>query len=261
MAEYNQVYQKAVYYDIAFNRDVSREVDFMLAFYQKQTGTTLHSVLDIACGPGYHAREFAKRGLRAVGLDLRPEMLVFAQEQAALENVTIRWIAQDMRYFELDEPVNLAISMFDGIDALLTNIDLIRHFQAVAANLTDNGLFLIDVTHPRDCSFHNYGTFVYNGNRNGTVVDVVWATNQPAFDLVSSVAQVNIEMRVSENGHQQIINDTASERLLLPQELALLAERSGMFQAVGWYGDFDLNQPLDNSPVSRRLIAIMQKVR
>lgn len=111
MAEYNQVYQKAIYYDIAFNRDVSREVDFMLALYQKQTGVDLRSVLDIACGPGYHAREFAKRGLRAVGLDLRPEMLLFAQEQAALENVSIQWIAQDMRYFELDEPVDMAISM------------------------------------------------------------------------------------------------------------------------------------------------------
>ena len=261
MAEYNQVYQKAVYYDIAFNRDVSREVDFTVALYHRQTGADLHSTLDIACGPGYHAREFAKRGIRAVGLDLRPEMLVFAQEQAALENVTIQWIAQDMRRFELEEPVDMAISMFDGIDALLTNIDLIQHFQAVTANLTENGLFLIDVTHPRDCSFQDYGTFVYNGCRNETVVDVVWATNMPTFDLVSAVAQVNIEMRVSENGRQQVISDTAYERLLLPQELALLAERSGMFQAVGWYGDFDLNQPLDNSPASRRLIAIMQKVR
>lgn len=131
----------------------------------------------------------------------------------------------------------------------------------MAANLTENGLFLIDVTHPRDCSFQDYGTFVYNGSRDGTVVDVVWATNHPAFDLVSAVAQVNIEMRVSENGHQQIISDMAYERLLLPQELALLANQSGMFQAVGWYGDFNLIQPLDNSPASRRLIAIMQKVR
>ncbi|MCB0164516.1 MAG: hypothetical protein KDI79_09835 [Anaerolineae bacterium] len=41
--------------------------------------------------------------------------------------------------------------------------------------------------------------------------------------------------------HQEVKNN---ERLLLPQELALLAECSRVFQAVGWYGDFDLNQPL-----------------
>lgn len=261
MAEYNQVYQRAIYYDIAFNRDVSGEVDFLLALYQKHTGAELRSVIDIACGPGYHAREFARRNLRAVGLDLRPEMLAYAQDQAALEDLTVQWLAQDMRRFELAEPVDMAISMFDGIDALLTNSDLVHHFQAVGGNLTDKGLYLVDVTHPRDCSYQDYGTFVYSGSRNGIVVDVVWATNNPTFDLVSGVAQVDIEMRVSENGHQQIIRDTAHERLLLPQELTLLIERSEMFQVVGWYGDFNLDQPLDKSPASRRAIAVMQKVR
>jgi hypothetical protein len=31
------------------------------------------------------------------------------------------------------------------------------------------------------------------------------------------------------------------------------------FRLVGWYGDFDLNQPLDNSPASTRMITVLQK--
>ncbi len=33
MGEYNEVYQRARYYDIAFRRDVSREVDFLTQFF------------------------------------------------------------------------------------------------------------------------------------------------------------------------------------------------------------------------------------
>ena len=53
--------------------------------------------------------------------------------------------------------------------------------------------------------------------------------------------------------------DTARERFLLPQEIGLLAERSGMFEIAGWYGDFDLGQPLDMSPASRRMIGVLRK--
>ena len=118
MAEFNEVYQRAVYYDIVFNRDVSCEVDFIRDVFRHHSGRDLRSVLDIACGPGYHARAFAQQGVRAVGLDLRGEMLKFASDQAEAEGASVEWIEADMRYVKLAEPVDAAISMFDGIDAL-----------------------------------------------------------------------------------------------------------------------------------------------
>ena len=71
MAEYNEVYGRAKYYDIAFRRDVTREVDFLTELYQRHAGKPLSSMIDIACGPGYHALLFASRGVRTIGLDLR----------------------------------------------------------------------------------------------------------------------------------------------------------------------------------------------
>jgi hypothetical protein len=55
VAEYNNVYQRAIYYDIVFNRDVSREVDFIQAAYRHYVGHDAHAVLDLACGPGLPA--------------------------------------------------------------------------------------------------------------------------------------------------------------------------------------------------------------
>jgi SAM-dependent methyltransferase len=261
MAEYNQFYQRATYYSIVFDRDVSPEVDFFEAVYQQCLGKEAQSLLDLACGPGYHARNFARRGKRAVGLDLREEMIAYAQEQAASDGVEVEWIAADMRHLQLENPVDIAINMFDGIDCLLTNADLIDHFRAIASSLTPGGLYFIDVTHPRDVNFTYEGTdYRYKGERDGTRVEILWATNRAVLDPINHVFHTEIEMHIDQNGEHYVIHDSADERLLTAQEIVLLSELSGVFQPVGWYGAHNINVPLDMSPASVRMIAVLQKM-
>lgn len=255
MAEYHELYRRADYYNVVFHRDVSREIDFLLAACRLYAGADPASLLDIACGPGYHACEAARRGLRSIGLDLRPEML----DLGAAEGARVEWLAADMRDFPLDQPVDLAVCMLDGIDALLSNDDIVRHLRAVAANLGPRGLYVLEYTHPRDCSMQSYGDFRYVGRRNGVEVEVTWAIEPPVVDLVAGTAEVVIELRVNDRGQQLRVIDSAKERFLLPQEIVLLAELSAAFDVVGWHGDFDLNQPLDMSPASRRMIGILRK--
>ncbi|HEX2621235.1 MAG TPA: class I SAM-dependent methyltransferase, partial [Phototrophicaceae bacterium] len=248
------------YYDIVFGRDVSREIDFVNGVYRQCVGHDPTSLLDLACGPGYHARNFARRGHRAVGLDLREEMIAFAQEQADEDGVTVEWIAEDMRHLLLENPVDVAINMFDGIDCLQTNDDLLAHFRAIAASLTPGGLYIIDATHPRDVSYCYHQDYRYKGERDGVKVEIVWAVNHPTMDPVSHVLHTDIEMHIDENGQHIMIPDSAQERVLTAQEIIMLAKLSGVFEPVSWYGDFDLNQPFDMSPKSRRMITVLQKV-
>lgn len=260
MAEHLNLYQRAQYYDVIFDRDVEREVDFVADAYQRyaqQPGP--NSVLDLACGPGYHAISFAARGARAVGLDLRPEMLELGEQKASAKGVQVEWIAADMRTFKLSEPVDAAFIMFDGIDALLTDEDLIEHFQAVAHNLTPGGIYIVDLTHPQDCSMQDYGMFKYHGARNGVEVEINWATNSPRFDLVTGVAEVELEMQIKDNGKPITVQDSAFERFLSPREIQLLAKLSGQLQVVGWHGDHDIDQAFDRSPAARRMIAVLQR--
>jgi SAM-dependent methyltransferase len=260
MAEHLNLYQRARYYDIIFDRDVGREVDFIQAAYRHFAGRPgPTSVLDLACGPGYHALEFARRGVKATGLDLRAEMLELGQEKAAAQGLELTWLQADMRTFKLTEPVDVAMIVFDGLDALLTNEDLINHFNAVAANLTSNGIYLIDLSHPRDCSLASYGTFEYSGSRNGVAVEIHWATNSPDHDLVTGVAEVALEMVIRENGNEKRVTDRAKERILDAQEIQLLTLLSGRLKPVAWYGDYNLAQPLDHSAASRRMLAVLQR--
>lgn len=259
MAEFHQVYQRAVYYDIVFKRDVSHEIDFVMHIYDQYVGHKPKSLLDLACGPGYHAREFAGRGLHAVGLDIREEMLAFAAAEAAQEAVEVTWIAADMRHLQLDTPVDVAINVFDGIDCLLSNDDLVAHFQAIAHNLHDNGLYFIDVTHPRLISFSHYPAFQYSGQRGDVAVTIHWRGNPDHIDLVKGVAHTEVEMVVRDGNHTHTFHDVAQERFLNAQEIALLARCSGVLEPIAWYGEYDLNQPLTTAPAATRMIAVLQK--
>lgn len=259
VAEHNELYRRAVYYDVVFNRDVSREVDFVSALYRTYNGTELGSVLDLACGPAYHARAFAAGKLRSVGLDLRAEMITFAREQAAGLDDYLTLMTGDMRAFQLPEPVDVAFTMFDGLDCLLTNDDIVRHFRAVAGNLRPNGLYVIDLTHPRACSLYNYSNFIYHGERNGCRVRIDWNTNSAIVDPLTQVINVEVRMQVDDNGNMYEFTSTAGERLLVAQELRALADLSGVLTVRDFYGDFSLSQPFDNTPAAHRMIVVLQK--
>jgi len=264
LAEHLNLYQRAVYYDIIFDRDVNREADFIMAAAALHAGRQPTSVLDIACGPGYHAREFARRGLRAIGSDLQSEMIAFARQKDAAEGLlanglAAEWLVADMRQFVLAAPVDLAFIAFDGLDALQSNAEVIQHFRSVAANLNPNGVYLIDLSHPRDVNHFYYYQFHYEGQRDNTHVEINWGLNDPHYDLITNLCRVELEMIVTlPQGDEIRVKDSAVERLFLPQEILLLAELAGVFEVVGWYGDYDLNIPLD-APEAKRMIAVLQK--
>ena len=259
MAEHNNLYQRAIYYDVIFDRDVSREVEFLKEVYRKIVGRDLQSVLDLACGPGYHARTFAKQGFRSVGLDLRPEMIEFAHDKAQEVGAVVDWVAADMTNFRLDQPVDFAFCMFDSMDCLTANEQILNHFRAMGDNLTPDGLYLVDLNHPASCSITVYEPFCYAGQRDGISAEIRWAGSPPQIDMIAGVAHTTLEMTVKDHGKELVITDHAQERLLTPPELQLFADLSGTLKVVGWYGDFDLNQPFSSSPASRRMIVIFQK--
>ena len=166
------------------------------------------SLLDIACGPGYHAWEASRRGLRSIGLDLRPEMLELGAAWSAAEGASVEWLAADMRDFRLERPVDLAICMFDGLDALLSNDDIVRHLRAWPAASARAGCTCWSTPIPRDCSMQSYGDFRYEGRRDGVAVEVTWAIEPPVVDLVAGTAEVVIELRVDDRGRPLRIVDT-----------------------------------------------------
>ena len=208
VAEYNDIYRRAQYYDIAFRRDVAPEVGFLAALFERHAGRAARSIADLACGPAYHARLFARQGMAAVGLDLRPEMIDFARDEARKEGVDgIDWMVGDIRDFELPYKVDIALTSYDSIDCLSEQDEIIAHFQAVARNLADDGLYVTEATHPRDCSLFDYGAFSYGGARDGVSVEIDWAVNHPVADPITMVVRPEVVMRVNDHGQMHEFRD------------------------------------------------------
>jgi cyclopropane fatty-acyl-phospholipid synthase-like methyltransferase len=71
-------------------------------------------VLDVGCGPGRYAIEFARRGAReVVGVDFAPAMLELAREAAAAEGMgdRARFVAGDFLAAELEGPFDAAVAI------------------------------------------------------------------------------------------------------------------------------------------------------
>jgi hypothetical protein len=261
MADHKALYAQATYYDIVFDRDVSHELNFAFnTFCELNGGRQPQALIDIACGPGYHAIQAAQRGLRTIGLDLREEMVKLGAEKAASKGVNVSWLAEDMRTFVLRLPVDIALNMFDSFDVLATDDDVIAHFKAMHTNIVPGGIYMIDLSHPRDTSYGVYGDFAYTGQRDGIHVKIQWEVHR-GFDLLTGLSDATTHLYATHpDGTVEHFESRAHERLYLPRELNDLVERAGGFRNVGWYGNFRKNQPLDYSSNAIRAVAIYQRL-
>ncbi|MCC7446813.1 MAG: class I SAM-dependent methyltransferase [Anaerolineae bacterium] len=261
MADHKALYAQATYYDIVFDRDVSHELNFAFRLYNElNPGKEPQALIDIACGPGYHAIQAAQRGLRTIGLDLREEMVQLGAEKAKATGVTVSWLAEDMRTFVLNPPVDIALNMFDSFDVLATDADVIAHFNAMRTNITPNGIYLIDLSHPRDTSYGVYGDFAYTGQRDGIHVRIEWEVHK-GFDLLTGLSDATTHLYATlPDGSVEHFESRAQERLYLPRELNALVKDAGGFRNIGWYGSFRRNQPLDYSSNAIRAIGVYQRI-
>jgi SAM-dependent methyltransferase len=95
------------------------------------------SVLDLCCGPGRHALEFARRGYRVTGVDGRKFLLDRAKERAAETGQQVEWIHQDMREFAKPNAFQLAVNLWSSF-GYFENVSL--RFGVTVILLSQHGI-------------------------------------------------------------------------------------------------------------------------
>ncbi|HBE89568.1 MAG TPA: hypothetical protein DDW67_10565 [Elusimicrobia bacterium] len=118
------------------------EAAFVLKKLRLKKGAAL---LDLCCGPGRHAVEFARRGMKVTGLDFSAEYLREAAERAGKKNVRLRLVRGDMRRIPFKGEFDAAVNLFTSFGYFPRFSDDIRTLKGVARALKPGGLFLIDV--------------------------------------------------------------------------------------------------------------------
>ena len=79
------------------NPERSLQIDWLWKKLKLQPG---HHFLDVTCGPGLYAVEFARRGCSVTGVDFSPASIAYARDLAKSEGVAARcrFIEQDVRH-------------------------------------------------------------------------------------------------------------------------------------------------------------------
>ena len=102
-------------------------------------------VLDLACGSGTLTTMLAKKGYDMIGVDLSADMLMVATEKAQESGLSILYLNQDMREFELYGTVDCCLCLCDSINYITDEEDLLKVFKLVKNYLNPNGLFIFDI--------------------------------------------------------------------------------------------------------------------
>ena len=261
MSNHTELYRRAELYDVAFDfRDIAAECDFLEAVCRRVLGRSPANVLELAAGPARHLLEFARRGVRVTGVDLSPAMVRYGRALAAEAKVPIRYRCGDMVEFSLGERFDLAMLLMDSASYLLDNGAVLAHLASVADHLTDGGVYILEISHPRDMFGVGRSTRAeWERERDGIHLRIRWGCEDDPFDPVRQVRRVTTRIEYAGRGHSGSFTDRAEQRLFTANEFQALVAASGRFRIVEIFGALDTAVPFDNRPSSWRMVPVLQK--
>ncbi|HCC47497.1 MAG TPA: hypothetical protein DEQ38_05185 [Elusimicrobia bacterium] len=143
--EWHKDFFKNSFYNPASPAAVAKapaEAAFVLRQLKLKKGSAL---LDLCCGPGRHAVEFARRGLAVTGLDFSAEYLKEAAARARAKRVKVRLLRGDMRRLKFCGEFDAVVNLFTSFGYFQKFSDDLKTLKGAARALKPGGLFLIDI--------------------------------------------------------------------------------------------------------------------
>ncbi|PJB83945.1 MAG: hypothetical protein CO090_00400 [Acidobacteria bacterium CG_4_9_14_3_um_filter_49_7] len=255
------LYNYPEYYDAAFNyRDVALECDFIekkaSLFGLCENG----SMLDIACGTGAHLEQLGRRGYEVDGFDISPQMVESAIKKSELAGLNSHIWVDNMVAFENNRKYGVAINLLTGFNYLLRNEDALAHLDRVADVLERGGVYIIELYHPRDFITNRPSTAnTWMESSDQVEVEVDWDRERTNVDVLTHQTQSSPHIIVKDGEKSFSIDMRDKYRIYLYQEMRLMIQCNGRFELVDARGSFKLDNPLDNSRDSWRMILVLRR--
>ncbi|MEC7646650.1 MAG: class I SAM-dependent methyltransferase, partial [Bacteroidota bacterium] len=130
------------YYHLLYkNRDEKEAqifIDNLISHLQIQKNST---ILDVACGKGRHSIYLNTKGMNVVGIDLSNNNINIAKQE---ENKNLQFKIWDMRNVFKQNTFDIVVNLFTSFGYFETNQDEQETINAMALNLKQNGILIID---------------------------------------------------------------------------------------------------------------------
>ncbi|AWB45459.1 SAM-dependent methyltransferase [Paenibacillus sp. CAA11] len=199
------------------------------------------SVVDLGCGTGAITIPLINAGFEMTGIDLSGDMLAVARQKMEsspngarlFKSGSVRWVQQDMRSWEVPEPVDSVISFCDCLNYLLEEEDITAVFNRTYAGLKPGGSFLFDVHHPNTLRrYDEEQPFVWDEKS----ISYIWTCD---FDSLRCEIEhhLSIFAQEKEGPLYRRFEETHVQRAYEPEWLRSELLRAG-FHEVYCYADF-----------------------
>ncbi|PKK94535.1 MAG: hypothetical protein CVV60_05930 [Tenericutes bacterium HGW-Tenericutes-5] len=185
----------ATFYDSFIDEVVYQEYLDLVNKY-----SSLGSLLDIGCGTGNLAIEFAKQGFDVVATDLSEEMLNIVDYRAKEEDVELEIAIYDM-LDPIDFEFDVIIASMDVINHLSDLEDVEFGFTNIYNSLLDNGVFIFDVLsvefidafdgYVEDDDDYHFHWESHKGDREHSIVHTITINNEESSEEVKIYEQTH----------------------------------------------------------------------
>ncbi len=255
------LYNYPEYYDVAFKyRDVDLECDFLEKKVSLFSLCDNSSMLDIACGTGSHLEQLGKRGYEVDGFDISPKMVEFSRRKISAAGLQSNIWIDNMVTFTCNQKYGVAINLLTGFNYLLKNEDALAHLDRVADSLESGGVYIVEMNHPRDFITNRPSTANTWVESDGEVeVEVDWDRGRTDVDILTHQTESSPHISVRDGDKTFSIDMHDKYRIYLFQEIKLMLNCNGKFELVDARGSFKLDNPLDNSRDSWRMILVLRR--
>lgn len=183
------------------------------------------SVLDMACGAGRHSIILAKKGFDVTAVDLSENLLAYAKNLAAKEDLSIDFIKSDLRQFETEKRFDLIVNLFTSFGYFDDDSDNFLVLKKAYSYLKKDGYFVLDFINKfyLEKNIIPYSINTFGGKE---IIQQRRIVNN----------RVNKEIKIKSNGHTQLFHE--SVRLYSPDELTSELKKNG-FDIQFIFGDFE----------------------
>jgi hypothetical protein len=188
-------------------------------------------------------------------------MAAYATSKAKDDRLSIDYRVGDMTSFQIPERVDLAACMICSLGYLLTNNQVYEHFQAVARSLNPDGLYIIELEHPKSvfhidtCTQTEWEVETVDG-----MVRINWNSSGTGINPVTQQSRVEARIEhIVDNEVVDSIDDSCQMRSFTATEMSALVDASGCFEVVNTFGALSDACPLDDEKAWRMIFVLKKR--
>lgn len=197
-------------------------------------GSNPSRVLDLACGPGLHSHELARRGHSAFGIDFSPASIGWATWTASNESLACEFVHSDVRTAEFGNGFDLAMLLFGEINVFSVD-DLKLILTKARAALTEGGVLLLEPHEPGVIRANFESEPAWSAQASGLFSD------QPHLLLEEGFWHDDVQMAVK----RWYVIDTKSGDVTLYSQTVVEHEREALVAIVESAGFAVVEAPAD----------------